>query len=284
MPKVLPQSTSLMASGFFEDIELSKLTQSQTVRSVMTNIEDLSSSILQKGLLQPVLVRPMDSYFEIIAGNRRFAACKSLGWKKISCHILECDDRNAFEIGLVENIQRHTISPIDEGMAFKAYISDFGWGGISDLSHRIGKSVSYIAKRIKLLTLPADVLEAITNRDLSTSVAEELLSIKDEHEQSKLATLVINRHMSLRKTRSLLSLNKDISSEIYTDEIYDRHILIGERLFDKTISALRIAMNRISEIINDVEEDWILHEILMQHKNMIHTQIDILIKQKKKLQ
>lgn len=285
MPKAWSQSTSLMASGFFEDIEISKLRQSQKIHRKITNNEDLSASILQKGLLQPILVRSMDSYFEIVAGNRRFVACKALGWKKITCHILECDDMNAFEIGLIENIQKHTISPIDEGMAFKAYISDFGWGGISELSRRIGKSISYISKRIQLLALPADVLEAITNKDLSTSVAEELLSVKDGYEQSKLAALVINRHMSLRKTRNLLNLDKDVSSgESHTDEIYDRHILIGERSFDKTISALRIAMNRISEIINDVEENWILHEILMQHKIMVHTQIDILIKQKKKLQ
>jgi ParB family transcriptional regulator, chromosome partitioning protein len=283
MQKTWPQSSSIIASGFFEVIDLSKLRQSQNVHRNLTNIQDLSASIMQKGLLQPILVRPMDSYFEIIAGNRRFMACKSLGWRKISCHIVECDDRNAFEIGLVENIQKDTISPIDEGMAFKAYISDFGWGGISDLSRRIGKSISYIAKRIKLLALPAEVLEALINKELSTSVAEELLSVKDEDEQSKLAALIINRHMSLRKTRNLLGL-KNISTEIYADEIYNRHILIGERSFDKVISALRIAMNRISEIINDLEEDWILHEILMQHKNMLHTQIDILLKEKRKLQ
>src|SRR5690348_2593102 len=142
---------------FFEEIDLSKIKHSQDVHRKVISIEELSASILQKGLLQPILVRPMDAYFKIIPGNRRFAAYKSLGWKKIICHILECDDRNAFEIGLVENIQRHTLSPIDEGMAFKTYISDFGGGGISDLSRRIGKSASYITKHIKLLSLPSDV-------------------------------------------------------------------------------------------------------------------------------
>ena len=169
------QKFTLVSSGFIEDIDLSKIKQAANICRNISDFEDLSASILQKGLLQPILVRPRDSHFEIIAGNRRFMACKYLGCKKISCHIIECDDRNAFEISLIENIQKHTISPIDEGMAFKAYISDFGWGGISDLSRRIGKSVSYISKRIKLLTLPVNVLEAIMNRDLSTIFAEYFL-------------------------------------------------------------------------------------------------------------
>jgi len=68
----------------------------------------------------------MDVYFEVVAGNRRYCACKDLGWKKIACHILELDDKQAFEVSLIENIQRKTISPLDEATAFKDYASDFG--------------------------------------------------------------------------------------------------------------------------------------------------------------
>jgi ParB family transcriptional regulator, chromosome partitioning protein len=78
--------------------------------------------------------------------------------ERIACHIIEVDDKEAFEISLIENIQRKRISPIDEAKAFKLYISDFGWDGVSDLASKIGKSVSYTSKRISLLDLPKDVL------------------------------------------------------------------------------------------------------------------------------
>ena len=124
-----------------------------------------------------------------------------MGWRKIACHVVELDDRNVFEISLIENIQRKTLNPLDEGAAYKAYISEIGWGIISDLGRRMGKSVSYISRQIKLLNLPDGVLESIMNKTLSTIVAEELITINDKQEQSKLATLIIDRQLSLLKSR-----------------------------------------------------------------------------------
>ena len=73
--------------------------------------------------------------FEVVVGMRRYNACKCLGWKKSLCHIVELDDKEAFEFALTENIQRKTIDPLEEAHAFKAYVQDFGWGGISELSY-----------------------------------------------------------------------------------------------------------------------------------------------------
>jgi ParB family transcriptional regulator, chromosome partitioning protein len=204
---------------------------------------------------------------------------------EIACHIVELDDREAFEVSLIENIQRKTISPLDEATAFKAYVCDFGWGGVSDLASKIGKSLSYITKRIKLLNLPSDVLESIMNRRLDTSIAEELLSIKDANKQSKLANMITDRRLSLRMTRRLLKNvdEKDRDLDSFYKSDYIDHIKIAERSFDKSITAIRIAMNSLSEIINGVEHDWVIHEILMQHKNVLHTQIDLLLKEKRKL-
>jgi ParB family transcriptional regulator, chromosome partitioning protein len=86
---------------------------------------------------------------------------QDFAWKKIACHIIAFDACHiiAFEVSLIENIQRKTISPLDEANAFKAYVSDFGWGGVSDLASKIGKSLSYITKRIRLLNLTQDVLD-----------------------------------------------------------------------------------------------------------------------------
>jgi len=285
MSKLWLESFSATVPGFIGDIEISKIKQSKNIRQMVSDIDELTKSIDQKGLLQPILVRTTDGFFEIVAGNRRYCACKALGWKKIACHIIELDDRQAFEVSLIENIQRKTFSPLDEATAFKAYVSDFGWGGVSDLASRIGKSLSYITKRMKLLNLPPDVLESIINRKLDTSIAEELFSIKDQTKQSTLANLIADRKLSLRTTRKMLKDidDKDRDLDSFYKSDYIDHIKIAERSFDKSITAIRIAMNNLSEIINGVEHDWVIHEILMQHRNMLHAQIDLLLKEKRKI-
>jgi ParB family transcriptional regulator, chromosome partitioning protein len=290
MPKLLShqsRSISVVMPGFIQDVDISQVKQSPNIfRRSETEVEQLSTSIQHIGLLQPILVRTLDDHYEIVAGNRRFLACKYLGWKKIGCHIIELDDKRAFEISLVENIQKKTLSPIEEATAFKVYVADFGWGGVSDLSARIGKSVSYITKRIKLLNLPLDVLQSITNNKIETSIAEELLSIKDKDRQSMLANLISDRRLSMRATRRLVKNLDEQHSDFITktcNNEYIDHMRLAERSFDKSIAAIRIAMNSLREVINSVEHDWIVYEVLMQHKNMLHTQIDILLKEKRKL-
>jgi len=187
-------------SGIIDDINISQIKEGHNPRKqvvVVPGVEELAASIQQKGLLQPILVRPIveeeeegQGYFEIIAGNRRFHTCKTLGWNKIACHIIELDDKQAFEVSLIENLQRKTLGPLDEASAFKAYVSDFGWGGVSEPSLKIGKSISYIIKRIKLLNLPIDIQNSIINHTLDTSTAEELFAIKDKTRQSALASQI----------------------------------------------------------------------------------------------
>ncbi len=150
----------------------------EQLRTDMHQIPELASSIRQKGLLQPIIVPIKDDHFEIVAGNRRYEACKSLGWRKITCHIEELDDREAFEIALMENIQRSTLNPVDEAKAFQSYVSNFGWGGVTDLASKIGKSVSYVTKRIALLTLPPDVISSIREYAMSSEHGGRIMFCK----------------------------------------------------------------------------------------------------------
>ena len=283
-----PQATCATLAGFTGDIEISKIRQSKNLRVDMNQIEELAQSLQHKGLLQPILVRTMDGYFEVVAGNRRFSACKSLGWKKIACHVIELDDKEAFEVSLVENIQRKRLTALEEAKAFKAYVSDYGWGGITELAAKIGKSIGYVTKRIKLLNLPVDILDSITNNNLNISVAQELSPIRDKEKQSVLANLIIERRLSLRRVSKLVNVFRTDGIDVddydnnHTTNHID-HIKIAERSFDKTITVIRIAMNSLTEIIESIEHDWVVYEALMQHRNMLHTQIDILIKEKRKL-
>ena len=190
---------------------------------------------------------------------------------------------------LIENIQRRSLNPLDEARAFKSYVSEYGWGGISELSVKIGKSPSYVAKRIKLLDLPGDVLNSLSDLTLNTSVAEELLFIDDKKGQSKLAQLVRQRRLSSKNVREIVKeIQKDGSPFLDHEDIayYGAHIDKAEKArksIDKSIATLRIAMSRISAITEGNEGNWIVYEILMQHKNMLHEQIGILIKEKARI-
>ena len=268
------------------DLNLSELRPPLNQLRELDNLNDLMRSILEKGLLQPIIVRMINdkNYYEIVAGYRRYSACKKLGWKKISCQIVDITDIEAFEISIVENVQRKTLNPIDEAKAFKKYVYDNGWGSVSELARKLGKSVAYITKRIMLLDLPSEVTKAINENLLGPSIAEELFSIKKEDEKLKLAKLIIDKHMTINSVRIMVKelMMSDIDdsdeSEIVMNKVDNN---IRARSFERTIISLKIAMNRIASIIDDAEEDWILYEMLMQHKRRLHEQIDILIKQRR---
>jgi len=244
-------------------------------------------------LLHPLVVRQVktDGQYQIIAGNRRYAACKALGWRKIPCHIIEVDnDREAFEISLIENIQRRTLNPIEEAHAFKAYVSDFGWGGVSDLANKIGKSPSYVDRRLQLLKLPLDVLEKIDCSLLNIAAAEELIPIHNESKQSKLGDLISRKRLSIKNVRTLIREHED---SIYDNDLNENITQMpkdiseldkkARKSLDKSMIVFKIAMNKMTDIMQTMEDNWIIYEILAQHRNILNTQIDLLIKQKKKI-
>ncbi|HSF50429.1 MAG TPA: ParB/RepB/Spo0J family partition protein, partial [Nitrososphaeraceae archaeon] len=142
--------------------------------------ESLVTSIREHGLIQPILIRPLSNGFEIVAGHRRYQACKSLRWRFIPCKIREMTDKQAFEIQLSENIQRKSMDPIEEAEAFRRYVMDFGWGGVSDLAKKIGKSEEYVSHRIQLLKLPEEIKKKIASHILNVSKAIEISAIPIE--------------------------------------------------------------------------------------------------------
>lgn len=282
-------STSNSVIGVLENVDISKIKPFKYYyrNNLHEDMHELCYSIKEKGLLQPIIVRMTDdSKYEIVAGTRRYNACKMLGWRKILCHVVELDDKDAFEVSLMENIHSKNLNPIDEARAFKDYVSTYGWGGISELATKLGKSASYIDKRIRMLTFPENIIQSISNNEIKPSLAEELLPIKEKEHQSKLAELIKKRKLSSRQVRML---KDEMKNSEHPEEIFDFTTKIvdidarTQKSFDKAIIAVRVAMNKLASIIEDVEDNWTVYEILMQHKNMLHSQIDILLKEKKKI-
>jgi ParB family transcriptional regulator, chromosome partitioning protein len=164
------------------------------------SIDELSRSIKKHGLLQPIIVRPINRGFEIVAGHRRFQACKILRWKTIPAMVKDVSDKDAFEIQLVENIQRRTLDPIEEAQAFKLYVRDYGWGGVTYLAETIMKSEQYVSSRIQLLKLPQNVIDKVKSGELKVSHAFELLGLEGKSLEN-MSDDIINKNMSVKDIR-----------------------------------------------------------------------------------
>jgi len=257
-------------------------------------IKDLQFSLRQHGLLQPIVVRNLGSFYEIVTGHRRYKSCKALGWRKILCHVIDVTDKEAFEISLMSNIQIKQLDPIEEAQAFDKYLSNYRWGNISELAQKIGKSRNYIYRRLKLLNCPLEIITAISGTQIEPSIAEELSSIKDIVLKKKLANHVLEKKYSCKQIRQIVKAldYHEINDNCYFDPEKNKEDvcvdIVGidentQKLFNKMIILLKNTIRSMTPIIEDSEENWIIYNTFMQHKKMIDAQIDILIKEKKKI-
>ena len=241
--------------------------------------ETLTNSIREHGLLQPILVRPLSHGFEIVAGHRRFQTCRSLRWRFIPCKIREMTDKQAFEIQLTENIQRKSMDPIEEAEAFRRYVVDFGWGGVSELAKKIGKSEEYVSHRIQLLKLSPEIKEQIIRSNLNVSQALELTTIPSDR-QDEIVSYVINNNPTVKQIREVKSLIKDDASNqlLYGRDLSKKVSAI--RTAKKTSLTLKLTLARIDSLIEEVhktieaEERAEIISFLMGLRLQVHGMID----------
>src|SRR5919206_1897699 len=175
-------------TSIVEQIEMKMIRPSQFAirdrfQKMAPEDDTLICSIREHGLLQPILIRPLVHGFEIVAGHRRFKACRSLRWRFIPCKLREMSDKQAYEIQLTENIQRKSMDPIEEAEAFRRYVIDFGWGGVSELAKKIGKSEEYVSHHMQLLKLPEEIKQKIVSNSLKVSQAIEIVQMPHEKQQ-----------------------------------------------------------------------------------------------------
>lgn len=182
-------------------------------------LEQLAASITENGLLQPILVREYgNGRYQIIAGERRFRACKLAGLTEIPAIVLERDDKNAAQIALIENVQRENLNPVEEALAYKALAEEYGMTQ-EELSAKVGKSRSAIANSVRLLDLPEEILTMVASRELSAGHARTLLGVKDKDAMILLAQRAVEEDLSVRVLEQLVKLaNKPPKPEIENDE------------------------------------------------------------------
>jgi ParB/RepB/Spo0J family partition protein len=146
------------------------------LRTSLGRIEELADSIRKKGLLNPLTVRKTPEGYELVCGWRRYNALKMLGMEWVLCVVHEdLSDKDAFEVALVENVQRKELSPMEEAKAFKKYVEEYGWGSVTELAEKIGKNKSYVARRIQFLELPEEV-QRMLEEDFERRLEKELES------------------------------------------------------------------------------------------------------------
>lgn len=171
-------------------------------------IEELKTSIMEYGIIQPLIVRRSIKGYEIVAGERRFRAAKEAGLKEVPAIVKDFDDRKMMEIALLENLQREDLTVIEEALAYKNLINELELTQ-EELSSKIGKSRSHIANTMRLLSLPDDVIIYISNGELSMGHGRALLGLKNKEQLLPLVDKIISNHLNVRQVEQMITeLNK----------------------------------------------------------------------------
>ena len=181
------------------------------------SLNELALSIKEYGILNPVLVRKKNEQYEIIAGERRVREAKMAGFNKIPAIIKNVNDQELAEMALIENLQRENITPIEEANSYKE-ILNLSNKTEQDLSKMIGKSQPFISNKLRLLSLPKQVQDAINNRKISERHARSLLTVKDENKQLALLERIINEKLTVKELDNIINENNISKEEIKKEE------------------------------------------------------------------
>ena len=171
------------------------------------NLKDLSNSIKERGVIQPIIVRRSNSEnskYEIIAGERRWLAARKAGLHDIPVVVTEADDLKSLEFAIVENVQRHDLNPLEEAQGYKRLIDEFSYDQ-EKVSKFIGKSRSHISNSLRLLSLPIDVIKLIESQKLTAGHAKILVGLDNA---SFVAAKIVDKKLSVRQTENFVKIFK----------------------------------------------------------------------------
>jgi len=171
------------------------------------NLEDLTNSIKERGMLQPIIVRKSDDHkakYEIIAGERRWLAAQRAGLHNVPVVLTEADDLKSLEFAIVENVQRHDLNPLEEAQGYKRLIDEFSYDQ-EKVSKFIGKSRSYITNSLRLLTLPNDVIKLIEAQKLTPGHAKILVGLDNA---IFVANKILEKKLSVRQAENFVKIFK----------------------------------------------------------------------------
>ena len=210
LKKGLGRGLSSLLGDSSKNIETNKIAIKDIVRSKFQprknfnkdSLAELTNSIKEQGVIQPIIVRPsasIDGKYEIIAGERRWLASQNAGLHELPAVILNVDDVKSLEFAIVENVQRQDLNPIEEARGYQRLVDDFSYNQ-DKLSKFIGKSRSYIANSLRLLSLPDEVLSMVEQENLSAGHARSLIGLNNSVD---IAKKIIQKKLSVRQAEVL---------------------------------------------------------------------------------
>ena len=181
------------------------------------SLSDLAQSISQHGLLQPLLVRPLPiGGYQIVAGERRYRACRMAGLTEVPVTIRELSDTETMELALIENLQREDLSPIEEALGYKALIDEHGFSQ-EEVATSVGKSRPAIANSLRILKLPDSVLEYVKQDKISAGHARALLMLDNEEDMLELAELIYKKDLSVRQAEKLAKKKPEVEEDTQSE-------------------------------------------------------------------
>lgn len=167
-------------------------------------LAELADSISRHGVLQPILVRPqIFGGYQIVAGERRYRACRLAGLTEIPAIIRELSDGETMQIALIENLQRSDLGPLEEAQGYRALIDDFGFSQ-EDVARTVGKSRSAVANMLRLLSLPDEVKPLLEEEKISVGHARALLAVEDKEKAAAAAKKIVEENLNVRETEALV--------------------------------------------------------------------------------
>jgi len=224
-------------------------------------LAELADSIKQFGLLQPILVQDRKTYYEIIAGERRWRACKIAGLKEIPVIIRNYTEQEIVEISLIENIQREDLNPIEEAQAFKRLLTEFNLKQ-DEVAERVSKSRTAVTNSMRLLKLCDEVQQMLIDDKITTGHARAILSVEDPAEQYALAERIFDEKLSVRDVEKLVrNLGKPVKEKKPIDKSLN---VIYEDIQEKLKNTLgtKVAISSKGDGTGKIEIDFYSHEEL----------------------
>lgn len=214
---------------------------------------ELADSIKQYGVIQPLIVKERDGYYEIVAGERRWRAAKMAGLKEIPVIVKDYSEQEIAEIALIENLQREDLNPIEEAMAYKRLLTEFNLKQ-DEVAERVSKSRTAVTNSMRLLKLSEKVQQMLIDEMISSGHARALLTIEDEEQQYSVAMKIFDEKLSVRETEKLVkNLDKPKKEPVVLEDasIYED---LQEKI--KSIMGTKVIINRKSNTKGKIEIEY----------------------------
>lgn len=212
-------------------------------------IKELAQSIKASGLIQPVVVRRAGEGYQLVVGERRYLACKDLGWQKISAAVKVLSDNDMATVALIENLQRENLNYIEEALGYVSLMKNFNMTQ-ENLAKRLGKSQSTIANKIRLLKLSDKIRKLLINNGLTERHARALLKIESEEEQLKMISEISERGLTVSQAEK--RIERESGTEIPTSKRKNKKPIIRD---------MRIVLNTLREAVKLIRSSGLYPDV-----------------------